>query len=835
MRDPSMWALQAKNRPAFNAARTFKLKRSAAATALGAAALLASCAISPEPQRDGADARSVSIQRTAHGVPHISASNFESLAYGVAYAHAQDNVCQTAQQLLSVRGERSRHFGAGATALLGRRVLSNEQIDFFMAAHMDDAVLARAWAGSSADAQAMARGYVAGYNRYLSDRQGQLPKPCADQPWVVPMSLAHFYRLGETLTVQAGSAAFADAILAARPPAAAAAPTTTAPVAGATQLAGAPAEVASDVAADAAAYAAADADTAARELGLADSPLGSNAWAFGSQATGSKHGLLVGNPHFPWAGANRFWQMHLTVPGRIDVMGASTGHSPVVQIGFNEDVAWSHTVSTGKRFTLHELTLAAGDPTSYLLDGQPQKMVARTLHIQVRGADGQLSSKTQTVWSTRWGPVIAAPRLGLTWSATRAYALQDANAGNARASDSWLQMAHARNVGELLRATHNLGLPFVNTIAADREGNAMYADTSVVPDVDAAHLARCAPSAAAAALRTAAAGIVVLDGSKSDCQWKRDSGSPVPGLTPPARLPVAVRQDWVHNSNDSFVYTHPAQRFEGISPLVGDDVVRRARTRSGLIEVPELVARGPVTAAAAQGQLFANRNLMARVVLPDLLAACASTPGAPTPEARDGCNALRGWDRNNNLDSRGAHLFREFWRAAGAVPSVYRLPFDKNQPVATPAGLKMEDGATAAKVWDALTQAVQKVRGAGFALDATLGSVQRPLITDEAIALHGGEEIEGVLNNLGNQFAPGITAKGHLIDYGTSYVQSVSFDERGPVAQAILSYGQSSNPASPHASDQLRLFSQKQWPLLPFHANDVARLRVGEVLRLQRP
>ena len=147
----------------------------------------------------------------------------------------------------------------------------------------------------------------------------------------------------------------------------------------------------------------------------------------------------------------------------------------------------------------------------------------------------------------------------------------------------------------------------------------------------------------------------------------------------------------------------------------------------------------------------------------------------------------------------------------------------------------MEDGATAAKVWDALTQAVQKVRGAGFALDATLGSVQRPLITDEAIALHGGEEIEGVLNNLGNQFAPGITAKGHLIDYGTSYVQSVSFDERGPVAQAILSYGQSSNPASPHASDQLRLFSQKQWPLLPFHANDVARLRVGEVLRLQRP
>ena len=47
------------------------------------------------------------------------------------------------------------------------------------------------------------------------------------------------------------------------------------------------------------------------------------------------------------------------------------------------------------------------------------------------------------------------------------------------------------------------------------------------------------------------------------------------------------------------------------------------------------------------------------------------------------------------------------------------------------------------------------MRTAGFALDATLGSVQRPLITSEPIPLHGGDEFEGVLNNLGNQFNPG--------------------------------------------------------------------------------
>ena len=70
-------------------------------------------------------------------------------------------------------------------------------------------------------------------------------------------------------------------------------------------------------------------------------------------------------------------------------------------------------------------------------------------------------------------------------------------------------------------------------------------------------LERCAPSREAAALR-GGAGLIVLDGSTSACAWRRDPASAVPGLTPFERMPVAVRSDWVHNSNDSFFYTHPA-------------------------------------------------------------------------------------------------------------------------------------------------------------------------------------------------------------------------------------------------------------------------------------
>jgi acyl-homoserine-lactone acylase len=738
----------------------------------------------------------VQISRTAHGVAHIVAADPEMLAYGVAYAHAQDNVCQTAEALVTTRAERSLYFGAKAIGQLGLRGLPNDEIDSFIKAFVDDQAIARAAAQSSAEADAMARGYVAGYNRYLADHASDLPAACAGKTWVQPMTLAEYRRSSEINAIQLGLGLFADAVLGARPPSS---KSSAAPVPEIT--------------------------LAMADLGVQEQPVSSNAWAFGRDTTADGRGLLLGNPHFPWKGTNRFWEMHVTIPGSLDVMGVAIGNSPAVVIGFNKDVAWSHTVSTGKRFTLHQLKLVDGDPTSYLVDGVAETMTVRRLG----GA---------TLWNTRYGPLIQAPRMGLTWTDKIAFALQDANRNNARSLDQWLQYGRARSVADMRSAMRNLGTPWVNTIAADRQGQVLYADASVVPDVDAAQLERCTPGGEARRLRDA--GIIVLDGSRSDCDWRRDPASRVPGITPIERLPVAVRTDWVMNSNDSFVYTNPAQHFEAISPLVGSARVDNPRTRSSLIEIPAMLAASPGGKATSEGierELFDDRNLLARLVLPDLLTTCESVSDVTAEAAavRDGCAVFRAWDRRSDSASRGAHLFREFWRLAQAVPNVYRQPFEVERPVETPSGLNLADAAVAAKVWESLAKAVKMVRDAGFALDAPLGSVQRPGTVDEPIPLHGGEPFEGVLNMQSVRGSPpGLTAGGYRIDYGTSYVQVVGFDDRGPRAQALLTYGQSSDPASPHAVDQLQLFSAKQWPRLPFHADDVARERVGPVLELRR-
>ena len=530
--------------------------------------------------------------------------------------------------------------------------------------------------------------------------------------------------------------------------------------------------------------------------------------------------------------------LHLTIPGTLDVMGVGGNMTPLVMIGFNKDVAWTHTVSTGKRFTLYELKLDPADPTTYLVDGQPKKMTAKTVTLPAESNPGAAPA-TKTFYSTEWGPVIALPRAGLGWTTTTAYALRDANTLNARAGDSWMRMARARNVAELREAMGNQGIPWVNTIAADRDGNAMYADLSVVPDVSAELLKTCAPSPAAAAL-FASAGLPVLDGSRSACAWARAAGVAAPGRIAPNRMPVLITPDWVQNSNDSYWLANPdVAPMADVSPLVGlVGTPQRLRTRSAIMEIRARLAGGDGLAGNHMGTaeltrvIFRDRNLAGMLVMGDLNAACTAGAAALAPDAALGCRVLGAWDRSSYSTSAGAPLFREFWRKAKDVPKVWRVPFDPAQPVTTPSGLDMTTPATRDAVFKALAEAVGTVRSAGFAPDVALGVPQARSVRGQKIALHGGDEFEGVLNKLETQGQPTINANGYAVNYGSSYLQIVGFDARGPLAQGILTYGQSSDPASPHAFDQLPMFAAKQWHTLPFHPADVQAQRIAPPLRL---
>jgi acyl-homoserine-lactone acylase len=250
----------------------------------------------------------------------------------------------------------------------------------------------------------------------------------------------------------------------------------------------------------------------------------------------------------------------------------------------------------------------------------------------------------------------------------------------------------------------------------------------------------------------------------------------------------------------------------GFSPLYGRVGVEQSlRTRIGFKQFEELVAeRKKVGLADLQALAFANRVYAAELVLPDLLPACSAGSDQVLLQA---CAALGAWDRKVNIDSRGAVLFREFWNAAASIPNKWATPFNPADPVNTPYTVAP---AAMPAMLAALKTAALKLQSLGIPLDGKLGDYQTETRNGVRIPLHGGiGNLDGSYNSL--TMRSGLTATGYNgVHWGESYIQTVTFDDQGPVAQAMLTYGQSTNPKSPYYADQVGVYSRKEWPVLPF-------------------
>ncbi|MER7572570.1 penicillin acylase family protein [Streptomyces sp. NPDC126514] len=779
--------------------------------AVAALALLTATATLPAAAADRQDRRdhpshgglSAVIRYTEYGIPHILAKDYANLGFGTGWAQAADQVCTLADGFVTVRGERSRFFGPDAAtdsslSSATRNLSSDLYFRGVREAKTVEKLLAEpAPRGPSRQVEEMMRGFAAGYNAWL--RQNRITDPaCKDAAWVRPVTTLDVATRGFALSVLGGQGRAVDGITAAQPPTGTAAPAPDAE----------------------------DTARAARELLAADTAdMGSNAVAFSGTTTANGRGLLLGNPHYPWQGGRRFWQSQQTIPGELNVAGGSLLGSATISIGHNAHVAWSHTVATGVPLNLHQLTLDPADPTVYLVDGKPERMTERTVTVAVK--DGAPVTRTQ--WWTRYGPVVTSlgAALPLPWTATTAYAVNDPNAVNLRGSDTALGFSKSRGTADILGTLRRTqGLPWVNTIAADSSGHTLFTQSQVLPRITDELAQSC--STPLGKVTYPSSGLAILDGSRGACALGADPDARQPGIFGPAKLPTLTDAPYAENSNDSAWLSNADRPLTGYERVFGTIGTQRSmRTRGAIEDVAALADRGKLSVRELQDQQFANRAPAGDLAAKDAAAACAALPGG-TATGSDGkavdvssaCAVLAAWDRTTDAGSRGALLFDRFWRKLTAtVPSaqLWKVPFSASDPVSTPNTLNTAAPGFAT----ALADAVGELRAAGIALDSPLGDHQFVVRHGQRIPVPGGTESLGIWNKIEPVWDP---AKGGYteVSTGSSYIQAVGWNgTRCPVARTLLSYSQSSNPNSPHFSDQTKLFSAEKWVTSRFCEKDI--------------
>ncbi|MDI9335714.1 MAG: penicillin acylase family protein [Gammaproteobacteria bacterium] len=761
---------------------------------------------------------SAQIERTTHGIAHVTASTIKNAAYGVGYAFAQDNFCTLAEKILQVNGEYAKYFGANALVIVGSSATPNITAlssDFFHRATYDKAQITTLWEQANAETRNMAEGYVAGVNRYLSNTgKANLPTACRNATWVRPITPSDIYLWWSSIATIAASQAFAQAIadgyqIPATP--VANAKSQSAPV----QLAKWKPDSTTKL--------------ALTQLAERQQNAASNGWAFGADTSANGKGALLTNPHWPWTGMNKFYQAHITVPGSYDAMGVTYAGAPFILIGFNKSFGWTHTVSTGPRFIIRRLSLVTGTPTSYTLDGVSKAMTSKSITVEVKDSPAQ----TRTYYSTEFGPLLQiSPQLG--WSATSAYALTDINMVNNRIGEQWMALGRSTTIEEAKQTLGSiLGINLVNTIMIDSTGKAAYADYSTKPNLSDEKLSgNCA---------IAIPGLFpVMDGSRAACGADVDVSTRQPGLLPVDKLPFLSRSDYVANANNSFWLTNPTAPITNLPRINGNNGVFISdigfRPRMNLITIADRLAGRDglsgtkIDNATMQAMLIGsnavptagNRGMVAELMMPTVKTLCQESSSVTMPDTTSQnisavCSTLASWDQRYHPQSVGTHVFREFYVAASAMPSLWKTPFSSADPVNTPRDPNVENAAVKLGLQQALGTAARRLASFNITPQTPWGQLYYADVKGVKIGVGGGgnaegtpNQIHGAINNLALGGYPAITG-------GSSYVSTMQFGANGPEVDAVLIPGQSTDPASAYYYDQLQqLWTQRKWLRLPF-------------------
>ena len=365
----------------------------------------------------------VTIYRDVWGVPHVYGDKDVDVAYGLAYAHAEDDLLNIQDALLAARGKLASVYGK-----------SHAPNDYMVSLLEIWSKVDKFYDSSlSPETRALCKGYVDGLNQYMRENMDKV------LPGVYPVNekdlIAGFVH--KTPLFFGVHNVLAD-MLNKRP------------------------EDFNEKK---------DLEKIVKKAQLYTK--GSNVFALNRSRSADNKVRLAINSHQPWDGQFAWYEAHLHSNEGWNMTGGLFPGSPVVLVGHNDSLGWAHTVNDPDLVDVYKLEIHPENPYLYRFDNEWKKFKVKEIPIEIKLFNlFNWTFKKEALWSIH-GPVLKGKYA--------TYAIRIANYNNIQMLEQWYRMNKAKNFSEWKSAIEMIAVPMFNSGYADKEDNIYFIYSAKFP------------------------------------------------------------------------------------------------------------------------------------------------------------------------------------------------------------------------------------------------------------------------------------------------------------------------------------------------------------------
>lgn len=366
------------------------------------------------------DPANIVIARDSLGTPHISAKTDAEVAYGLAWANAEDAFDESQKLVYTAKGYMGRVQGVeGAKA------------DFFV-----HAIAARKLVDERYDSdltpefKKYLNGFVQGYNAYAAAHPKEVTNRSAF-PVTEKDILTEYIAIMSFLT---GVQNYVGDVVAGK-------------------------------------Y-----DSTGVDFDFKKPTYGSNAYAMNGNKSNDGKTYLCINPHMEMDGGLSFYECHLHSEEGLDMIGNMFQGGTSNAMGTNKHLGWSFTWNYFDQVDVYKLQMDPAHKLTYLLDGKPEKLEKRPVWLKVNWHGIVLPIRKMAYYS-KYGMTLKSGK------SENYYAVRFPANMSIKVGQELYEMAKSTNYNEFWNAMRsNHALVLFNMIYADEKENIFYLSHGTLPD-----------------------------------------------------------------------------------------------------------------------------------------------------------------------------------------------------------------------------------------------------------------------------------------------------------------------------------------------------------------